>query len=121
MLFSVFPVITSLVISIPFLISLDPPPTGIRLVVSEHTSPAKLLMFWGPLLTIFFTFGLTTDYYRMSRTSLIILTSSISTPHSLINISKVLSVTLKLRFPTNNFDMDRHSSFRPRNAATISY
>ena len=78
MLISMFPVITSLVISIPFLISLDPPPTGIRLVVGEYTSPAQLLMFWGPLLTIFFTFGLTTGYYRMSRTSLIVVTSVIT-------------------------------------------
>tara|TARA_B100000029_G_scaffold57002_2_gene51653 strand:+ start:7980 stop:9869 length:1890 start_codon:yes stop_codon:yes gene_type:complete len=78
MLFAVFPVITSLVISIPFLMSLDPPPTGIRLVVGEHTSPTQLLMFWGPLLTVFFTFGLTTGYYRMSRSSLITMSSVIT-------------------------------------------
>tara|TARA_B100001123_G_scaffold265183_1_gene295274 strand:- start:2765 stop:4969 length:2205 start_codon:yes stop_codon:yes gene_type:complete len=78
MLFAVFPVITSLVISIPFLMSLDPPPTGIRLVVGEHTSPTQLLMFWGPLLSVFFTFGLTTGYYRMSRSSLITISSVIT-------------------------------------------
>ena len=78
MLFAVFPVITSLVISIPFLMSLDPPPTGIRLVVGEHTSPTQLLMFWGPLLTVFFTLGLTTGYYRMSRSSLITMSSVIT-------------------------------------------
>jgi YYY domain-containing protein len=78
MLFAVFPVITSLVISIPFLMSLEPPPTGIRLVVGEHTSPTQLLMFWGPLLTVFFTFGLTTSYYRMSRSSLITMSSVIT-------------------------------------------
>ena len=78
MLFAVFPVITSLVISIPFLMSLEPPPTGIRLVVGEHTSPTQLLMFWGPLLTVFFTLGLTTGYYRMSRSSLITMSSVIT-------------------------------------------
>tara|TARA_A100001037_G_scaffold172862_1_gene155198 strand:+ start:10827 stop:12716 length:1890 start_codon:yes stop_codon:yes gene_type:complete len=78
MLFAVFPVITSLVISIPFLMSLEPPPTGIRLVVGEHTSPTQLLMFWGPLFTVFFTFGLTTSYYRMSRSSLITMSSVIT-------------------------------------------
>jgi len=40
------------IILYPFLSSLNPPDTGISMVIGEHTNLAQLLLFWGPVFSI---------------------------------------------------------------------
>ena len=48
-----FPIIILLgIILYPFLSGLNPPTTGISLVIGEHTNLAQLALFWGPVFSV---------------------------------------------------------------------